>query len=298
MRRRKPEPVDGLLLLDKPLGLTSHQAVVKARQALNAESAGHTGTLDPLATGMLPIAFGLATRLAGWMLDADKAYRVRARLGVATSTGDLEGEVVAEHPLPADWPQRLAALLPRFIGTLHQVPPRHSAIKRGGKPAYKLARAGIEVALEARLIQIHTLRSLQTGTDWAELEVVCGKGTYIRSLVADLGAALGCGAHVVALHRSWVAPFIDQPMWTIDALTADPAGARAALLPAQTMIPQLPRLEVGAAIAERLLHGQRIAGYRRLAGTGPLAVIGPDRLLGLVSVDERGVLRPLRILKN
>lgn len=297
MRRTRVEPIHGLLLLDKPPDLTSHQAVVAARQALAAESAGHTGTLDPLATGMLPIAFGLATRLAGWMLDADKAYRVRARLGFTTDTFDSTGKVQLERPLPADWAQLVPGLLPRFTGAIQQVPPQFSALKRGGEPIYKLARAGVEVPLDARPVQVHALELLATGPDWMDLEVHCGKGTYIRSLVADLGEALGCGAHVIALHRLWVAPFSHSPMTSLATLNADRAAARAALLPPQAMIPQLPRLEVGADVADRLLHGQRIAGYRKLSGTNPLAVLHGDTLIGLVSVDERGVLRPLRILK-
>lgn len=297
MRRTRVEPIHGLLLLDKPPHLTSHQAVVAARQALAAESAGHTGTLDPLATGMLPIAFGLATRLAGWMLDADKAYRVRARLGLSTDTFDSTGKVVLERPVPPDWAGALPGLLPRFTGTIQQVPPQFSALKRGGEPIYKLARAGVEVPLDARPVQVHALDLLATGRDWVDLEVQCGKGTYIRALVADLGEALGCGAHVVALHRLWVAPFKSTPMLKLAALIADRAAARAALLPPQAMIPQLPKLEVGADVAERLWHGQRIAGFRKLASTDPLAVLHGDTLVGLVSVDERGVLRPLRILK-
>jgi tRNA pseudouridine55 synthase len=295
MPNRMPD-VHGLLLLDKPQGYSSAQALAQVKRALGVSSAGHTGTLDPLATGMLPLVLGDATRLSSWMLSAHKAYRVKAQLGVCTDTLDAEGKVTANAPVDAGWLQRLELALAGLRGTIWQTPPQYSALKRDGKPAYQLARAGQVVELAARQVEVQRLVALDHGVDWVELEVHCSKGTYVRSLVDDLGRALGFGAHVSALRRLWVAPFVDAPMWTLEAIRADPLAAADAVLPALAMIPQLPRVLAEEACIARLRNGQRIAGMGGLAPVGEVAVV--DAGAGLVAVaelDQFGVLRPHRV---
>lgn len=288
--------VHGLLLLDKPQGYSSAQALAQVKRALGARSAGHTGTLDPLATGMLPLVLGDATRLSAWMLSAHKAYRVTAQLGVCTDTLDAEGKVTATAPVDKNWLARLEPALAGLRGAIWQTPPQYSALKREGKPAYQLARAGQTVELEPRQVEVQHLQLLAHGADYLELEVHCSKGTYVRSLVDDLGRALGCGAHVSALRRLWVAPFVDAPMWTLEAIREDPEAARAAVLPALAMIPQLPRLLVDEPTAARLRNGQRISSMSARAPVGELAVVDESgRLVAIAELDHWGVLRPQRV---
>ena len=294
MPNRTPDPV-GLLLLDKPAGQSSAYALNKVKRALGARSAGHTGTLDPLATGMLPLVLGDATRLSSYMLSADKAYQVTATLGICTDTLDAEGVVTSSLPVPADWTEQLSAALAPLRGRIWQTPPQFSALKRDGRPAYESARAGQTVELAPREVDVHRLDVLATDSHTLQLHIECGKGTYVRSLVDDLGRALGCGAHVSALRRLWVAPFQHAPMWTLSAVLADPAGARAALLPALDMIPQFPRLAVDADIAIRLRKGQRVAGFSGQAPAGMIAVLDGSALLALAELDNWGVLRPQRV---
>jgi tRNA pseudouridine55 synthase len=285
----------GLLLLDKPQGLSSAQALNKVKRALGARSAGHTGTLDPLATGMLPLVFGDATRLSSYMLSADKAYRVTGQLGVCTDTLDAEGAVTRTEPVPAHWQSGLDAALAPLCGRILQIPPQYSALKREGRPAYERARAGETVELEAREVQIHQLKVIDAGVDFVELEVVCGKGTYIRSLIDDLGRALGCGAHVSMLRRLWVAPFTDAPMLSLRALLDDPAAAQAALQSPLAMIPHIPQISVDSVVATRLLNGQRVAGWHGKAPSGVVAVLTEGIMLALAELDQWGVLRPQRV---
>lgn len=297
MSSRSIDPV-GLLLLDKPTGLSSAQALNKVKRALGARSAGHTGTLDPLASGMLPLAFGDATRLCAYMLSADKAYRVRAQLGVRTDTLDAEGQVTATAAVDPLWTQHLEAALAPLRGQIWQVPPQFSALKRDGQPAYALARVGQTVELAARQVVVRRLEVLHTGASELELEVECGKGTYIRSLIDDLGQALGCGAHVTALRRLWVAPFQHSPMLTLQAVLDAPAAARAALLPPEQMVPQLPQLLVDPLVAARLRNGQRVSGYAGQAPSGMVVVRVRAGLLALAELDANGVLRPQRVFAH
>src|SRR5208282_2117359 len=193
--------IDGVLLLDKPKGLSSNAALQRAKRLYQADKAGHTGTLDPLATGLLPICFGDATKFAHALLDADKTYVAVVRLGMTTTTGDAEGEVVATHPVTASAPD-VERVLRRFIGRIAQVPPRHAALKRDGRPYYEYARQGVEIERHPRAVEIHALELLAWRGNEFELRVRCGKGTYIRALAEDIGAALGCGAHLSALSRT------------------------------------------------------------------------------------------------
>ena len=209
MTRAKLQDLDGILLLDKPLGLSSNQALQKVKHLFNARKAGHTGSLDPLATGLLPLCFGRATRLSRFLLEADKEYYVVAKLGIQTTTGDAEGEVVATRPVQVVEAQ-LQAALENFRGTFDQIPSMYSALKHQGQPLYKLARQGITIPREARKVTITHLEAQLNMDETVTLKVACSKGTYVRTLVEDLGEKLGCGAHVIELRRVSVAGFKEQ----------------------------------------------------------------------------------------
>ena len=219
-RRRKQSgrPLNGLLILDKPKGESSNHALQTLKRLFNAAKAGHTGSLDPLATGLLPICFGEATKFSQFLLDSDKTYRVTGKLGIKTSTGDAEGEVIATHPVTDLNEASLKCVLPDFMGSIDQIPPMYSALKHQGQPLYKLAREGIEIERKARPIKIYRLELLSFNEDEFELEVACSKGTYIRSLVEDIGQALGCGAHVTALRRLQSGPFQSNQMHTLESI--------------------------------------------------------------------------------
>ncbi|MDO5086112.1 MAG: tRNA pseudouridine(55) synthase TruB, partial [Comamonadaceae bacterium] len=240
--RVQRRPVHGVLLLDKPLGLSSNQALQKAKWLLRAEKAGHTGTLDPLASGVLPLCFGAATKFSAGHLDADKAYEATLQLGVRTATGDAEGEVIERRPVPAITAAQLETVRQRFLGPIAQVPPMHSALKKDGKALYEYARAGVEVAREARQVQIHAL-NLALGQDGQaqaaiKIEVRCSKGTYIRTLGEDIGHALGCGGHLTRLRRTATGPFTEGQCITLDALEhMDEAQRLACLLPIESLLP-------------------------------------------------------------
>lgn len=301
--------LDGILLLDKPHGLSSNQALQRVRHLFRAEKAGHTGSLDPLATGLLPVCFGEATKIAGGLLGARKAYDAVARLGMVTDTDDAEGQLLRERPVPTLDIPAIDAALRALTGRIRQRPPVYSALKRGGEPLYAKARRGEAVEVEAREVDVHAFE-LQSAADLIDgllgsdappllrLHVECGSGTYVRSLVRDLGEALGCGAHVAELRRLWVDPFRDPRMWTIAGLeTLAARGERsldACLLPVEQGMLAWPGVEVGAAQAVRLAHGQGLAGPFRPAGT--VAIFDPaGRALGLGEVDGDGRLRPQRL---
>jgi len=211
-------PVDGILLLDKPLHLSSNQALQKVKHLFQAKKAGHTGSLDPLATGMLPLCFGKATKLAQGLLGVDKKYVVTAKLGEMTTTGDAEGDVIETKPVPAVTIEALQAVLMRFTGEIQQTPPMYSAVKMGGKPLYELARQGITVERQSRPVTIYVISLKELALPFVTLEVHCSKGTYIRTLVEDIGRALGCGAYVTALRRTVVGNFLEDSMLTLDQL--------------------------------------------------------------------------------
>src|SRR5574343_710354 len=280
-------PVDGLILLDKPRGLSSNQALQKVRNLLRAEKAGHTGALDPLATGVLPVCLGEATKAAGILLGNDKAYEVEARLGATTDTDDAEGQVLRERPVPAFTAADVEALLLRFAGAIQQVPPVDSALKQGGEPLYVKARRGETIEIAARPVRIHAIELLELGPDRLRLRVTCGSGTYIRSLVRDLGEALGCGAHVTALRRLWVEPFRDLPLWTLDALQAlaaaqGEAALDAVLLPVEEALRAVPALTLDADQARRLGMGQPVCLSGVAETVDPVQLCdGNGRSLGL-----------------
>jgi len=306
--RKAFRKLDGILLLDKPHGLSSNQALQRVRHLFGAAKAGHTGSLDPLATGLLPVCFGEATKIAGGLLGARKAYDTVARLGQVTDTDDAEGRLLRERPVPELGVEAIDAALRRLTGRIQQRPPVYSALKRGGEPLYARARRGEEIEVEPREVDVHRfelqsaadlLDDLSTGTPpQLRLHVECGSGTYVRSLVRDLGELLGCGAHVAALRRLWVDPFREPRMWTLDALQAlADRGERsldACLLPIETGMTSWPEVRVDPAQARRLGQGQHVDGdFRPRGGVAMFDLSG--RALGLGEVGQDGSLRPQRL---
>jgi tRNA pseudouridine55 synthase len=288
---------DGTLLLDKPVGVTSNFALQRAKKLLGVRKAGHGGTLDPLASGLLVVLFGEATKFAGPMLEADKEYLATLKLGERTSTGDSEGEVLERKAVHLE-PSRLSAALAKFRGEIQQIPPMHSALKRGGVPLYKLARKGESVAREARSVRIHELELLSFEGVEAKVRVRCSKGTYVRTLAEDIGAALGCGAHLSALKRTGSGGFRIEAAIGLDALEAlDPAARRKRLLPLSVLLEGLPRVEVDAAGETRLRQGQvlRLQGLKE----GLCGVCTPGgEVIGLAHAEADGRLRPVRLTKH
>ena len=292
-RRPPRRRIDGVLLLDKPAGITSNAALGQAKRLYNAEKAGHTGTLDPLASGLLPLCFGEATKFAQLLLDAPKRYVATIRFGVTTTTQDAEGDVVATRPVAFDAAD-LAAALARFVGPQAQVPPAHSALKFRGRPHYEYARAGIDVPRPPREIVIHALTLVASSPPDAIVDVLCSKGTYVRSLAADLGEALGCGAHLAALRRTASGGFDIRDAHSIDALAAmDPGQRDACLLAPSALTAQLPGMDVDGATARRFLQGVAVPAPGRPEGI--LAVYADATLLGIADVAA-GWARPRRVL--
>lgn len=299
--KRRRRAVHGVLLIDKPSGITSTAALARAKRALDAEKAGHTGTLDPLASGLLPLCFGEATKFAADLLDADKTYVAVARLGVQTTTGDSEGETIATKPVAVDR-ARLDEVVARFVGPIDQVPPMYSALKRDGRPLYDYAREGIVVERAARRVVIHALTVVAYAGDTLTIDVRCSKGTYIRTLAEDIGHALGCGAHLIALRRTG-AGSLDLSMATpLSILESLPATARdGLLLPIDALIASLPRVDLDADRARRFLDGQRLAaGEASEPGRVRVYRCVPSDdggvLLGTAFIDADGLLAPTRVV--
>jgi tRNA pseudouridine55 synthase len=289
--------IDGALLLDKPVGVSSNATLQQAKKLLGAAKAGHAGTLDPLACGLLVGLFGEATKFAGPLLDADKEYLATLALGSRTSTGDAEGEVIEKRPVNVT-PAALAAVVERFRGEIEQVPPMHSALKHKGTPLYRLARRGEEVTRAARRVRISCLETLSFEVPLLRIRVVCSKGTYIRVLAEDIGAALGCGAHLSALRRTRSGRFRVESALTLDTLEALPIHERRrALLELPALLQGLPRAELGAAEEARLRQGQAL----KIGGLEPglCAVVRPDGgVIGLGTADGDGGLKPLRLTQT
>jgi tRNA pseudouridine55 synthase len=298
MGQPRGDRVNGVLLLDKPVGVTSNRALQTARRLLNARKAGHTGTLDPMASGLLPVMLGEATKFSADLLDADKSYRATVRLGVVTTTGDAEGEVVERRAVAVKSGEVEEALM-RFTGDIEQVPPMHSALKRDGRPLYELARAGIEVERAARAVRIRSLQLIEQTGDTLVLDVKCSKGTYVRVLAEDIGRALGCGAHLAALRRTRVGPLTLDGAVELAALEAMGLDARRSCLrPVDELLGTLPSVELDAELTARFRQGQRLAIEARPRG-GRVRVYGADRtLLGTATVNEWGVVGPERLISN
>ncbi len=294
--RRSCEAIDGVLLLDKPPGLTSNAALQTCKRALNACKAGHTGSLDPMASGLLPLCFGEATKVTQFLLDADKRYRAVFRLGQTTTTYDSEGAVVATAPVTVT-ARDIERALGRFLGVIEQVPPMYSAIKRGGEPLYKLARAGVEVERAPRRVEIYalTLRGLQG--EHLALDIHCSKGTYIRSLAHDLGQLLGCGAHVAQLRRLAVGCLRIEDATTLEHFTAlDASARRAALKRADVMVADLPDVELTPLAAHYLRQGQPVSARHRLAPGWVRLYEEGHRFLGMGQILDDGRVAPRRLL--
>jgi tRNA pseudouridine55 synthase len=304
--RSARRPVHGVLLLDKPKGMSSNHALQKVKWLLQAEKAGHTGTLDPLASGLLPICFGAATKYSSLHLEAAKAYIANLRLGQTTRSGDAEGEILQERPVRCS-EQDLANALKQFTGPISQVPPMHSALKRQGKPLYELAREGIEIERAAREVEIYSIKRLSTevlsGSDPLVLEVACSKGTYIRTLGEDIGEALGCGAHLSDLRRTRTGDFELSQSITLEALTALSMEEREKLLlPIESLTEGMPQVALEPSEAGRFLSGLRRrvaladAPHIQVFGQTPHAFLGtahiaggeliPDRLLNPIEVEQ------------
>lgn len=295
-RPRVPRrPVHGVVLLDKPLGLSSNDALQKVKRLYRAEKAGHTGTLDPLATGLLPLCFGAATKFSQVSLDADKAYRATVRLGQTTRTGDAEGEVLRERSV-AVTREGLEVACARFVGPIDQVPPMHSALKRDGRALYEYARDGIEIEREPRRVTIHRIDIVSWEHEQLVIDVSCSKGTYIRTLAEDIGEALGCGAHLSALRRTGSGPLQVTQALTLPALEALSEDERdAALMPADVLLDDRPVVRLGPEDAARFMTGLR----RRvdLVDNPLVRVYGPEPAAFLGSATVRaGELIPSRLL--
>ena len=303
-RRRRGRPVSGILLLDKPLGLSSNHALQRAKGIYIAAKAGHTGSLDPLATGVLPLCFGEATKFSQYLLDASKSYDTTICLGAATDTGDAEGEVLAEHDASALDVVTLEQALEAFRGDIDQLPPMYSALKRDGQPLYKLARAGIEVEREPRAITIHALECLAFrpgARAEVDLRIHCSKGTYIRSIAMDLGEALGVGGHVSALRRTAVGPFTLEGCVTLDSLQAlrdndDFAALDALLRPADEALAHLPLLKLPQSSGFYLRQGQAVLVPNAPCDGMVRVALETGEFLGLGEILDDGRVAPRRLV--
>lgn len=304
-RRRRPRgrDVNGILLLDKPLGISSNAALQQAKRLFKAQKAGHTGSLDPLADGLLPLCFGNATKISGFLLDADKRYWVRVKLGVTTTTADAEGEVLDTRPAEHITEQDILDTLPGFTGVIQQLPPMYSALKHNGQRLYKLAREGIEVERDPREITIYSLELVKTDLPEFELLVHCSKGTYVRTLAEDIGSKLGCGAHVVGLRRTKVGPYTDEQLVTMEQLEqlseeGDLGQMDQLLLPMDTGLQNWPAVQLTANSSFYVKQGQPVQvpkapldGWVRIYGAN-------DEFIGVGEIDDDGRVAPRRLLAN
>ncbi len=308
-RKKKGRAIDGILLLNKPTGVSSNGILQRIKRIYFAQKAGHTGALDPLATGMLPICLGEATKFSQFLLDSDKRYQVTAQLGVRTNTSDSDGEIVEQREVRVNG-KDIEAALDAFRGPINQVPSMFSALKHQGKPLYAYAREGINIEREARPITVYENNFISLDGDMLTLDVHCSKGTYIRTIIDDLGEALGCGAHVVKLHRSQVATYPSERMVTVEQLEALLEQAQQQelapkelldplLLPMDTAVAHLTEVNIPQALADYLLHGQAL----QIAGA-PLdevfrLTIGEKRcFVGIGQVNDDGLVAPKRLIQS
>jgi len=292
--------VNGILLLDKPSGMTSNAALQTVKRLYRARKAGHTGSLDPLATGLLPLCFGEATKVSGFLLDADKRYRVVCRLGERTTTADAEGEVLETRPVEGVTGARLRKVLEGFVGEIEQIPPMYSAVKHKGERLYKLARQGVEVEREARKVDIHSLELRDFSPPLFEIDVHCSKGTYVRTLVEDIGELVGCGAHVTALRRLAVGPFDDSQLIDMETLEATAAESMAALdrllLPMESGLAQWPGVRLSGDAAFYLRQGQPVLVPQAPTEGWVRLYEGETRFLGMGEILDDGRVAPRRLM--
>ncbi len=293
--------IDGIVLLDKPQGLSSNQALQRVRHIFRAEKAGHTGSLDPLATGLLPICLGEATKIAGVLLGKNKAYEAVAKLGATTDTDDADGQILIERQIPVLTTEKIQTLLQGFIGKIQQRPPIYSALKQGGEPMYAKARRGEIIEMPSREVNVENIELIHIGDDEISLRIVCGSGTYIRSIVRDLGELLGCGAHVKILRRLWVEPFLEPRMHTLDELQTiaerGDEGLLPLVLPIESGLFGWPEIRLDEAQMRRFGQGQRLV----IPDSGILGDVNvcdqSGRSLGLAGLDQYGVLQAKRLFR-
>ena len=292
----RKRPFDGVLFLDKPAGITSQTAVLKAKHLYSAAKAGHTGTLDPMASGLLPVCFGEATKFSHLLLDADKQYAATIRLGVVTSTGDMEGEIISTHPVSVERSD-VEGALGRFVGEILQTPPMYSALKHQGKPLYRYARAGLEVKREPRRVCIHHVHLENHAGNELQVSVACSKGTYIRVLAEDIGRALGCGGSLSALRRTGVGALRVEEAVGLDFLHGLDAQERERhVRPIDTLVAALPRIDLDASQARRIRSGLTLDSFALLP-LGLVRLYGPERdYLGIATVEPHGALVPRRLM--
>jgi tRNA pseudouridine55 synthase len=297
-RRRRGLDIHGIVLLDKPVGISSNRALQKVRGIFQARKAGHTGSLDPFATGMLPICLGEASKTAAFLLESSKQYRATARLGEATTTGDIEGEIIQSCPVPDIDEQRVNQTLQRFLGEIKQIPPMYSALKHEGRPLYEYARAGVVIERPARAISIHKLDLLEWRAPDLKFEVHCSKGTYIRTLAEDIAKAMGSCAHLVKLRRAVVEPFAAFPMQTLEQLQAarDQGTLQDFLLPVDVGLVDWPRVDLDQDQQSKFKHGNQVLLSTGDLKCGNTRVYGSEKnLLGLAEYCTDGILRPIRV---
>ena len=299
-RRSKGRDIHGILLLDKPQGLTSNHALQKVKRLFNARKAGHTGSLDPLATGMLPVCLGEATKISNYLLNADKRYVAICKLGQRTDSADADGNIIATRSIENISERQVRELLEQFVGELQQVPPMHSAIKQDGVPLYKLAHQGIEVEREARNITVHRLEMIKFDKDILELDISCSKGTYIRTLADDIGEALGCGAHITALRRLQVGIFENSKMYTLDELNAlkeqDVTALDQALLPIDAGLKDWKEVQLTSDATFYIRQGQAVF-VPQLKTEGYVRLYDPSHeFVGVGMVLEDGRVAPKRLM--
>ena len=292
--------INGILLLNKPLGLSSNKALQVVRNIFKANKAGHTGSLDPLATGLLPVCFGEATKYSSFLLDSSKSYRATCKLGITTTTGDAEGDIIEQNPVDLTRTQ-LEEVMVQFTGKIKQIPPMHSAVKHQGERLYVLARKGLEVERKSREIEIYRLELLAFEKDTAEFEIHCSKGTYIRTLMEDIGHTLGCGAYLSALHRTGVQPFWNETLYTLDELrTLSEQGLQVldqCLLPIERSLLEWPQIELDTDLSFYLLQGQPVqipksptSGYVRLMDM-------EKGFIGVGYIQSDGRVAPKRMMR-
>ncbi len=297
-RRGKGRNISGVLLLNKPKGISSNRALQRVRAMLNASKAGHTGNLDPMATGLLPLCFGEATKFSSYLLDADKAYIATARLGQVSDTGDAEGTIIQERPVPELSETQIRDAMARFVGDIEQVPPMYSALKQNGQPLYKLAREGKTVERKARSVTIFDLELIEWNAPDLIFSVRCSKGTYVRTLAEDIGETLGCGAHLVMLHRTHTGGFTGDEMLEFDRLQAErdlEQSLDGYLLATDVLVAHFPKKDLSAEETARILHGQDIACDQVYSDKVRL-YDDQGRFIGLAESAEAGRLQPKRLV--
>lgn len=297
--KRQKRDISGVVLLDKPLGLSSNQAMQRVKHLYQAEKAGHTGSLDPLATGLLPICLGEATKFANFLLDADKSYLATVKLGITTTSADAEGEVIAQKPVNVTL-QQVESVLHQFIGDIEQTPPIYSALKVDGKPLYAYARAGQEVEIKSRYVSIHQIHLEHFEADELVFTVTCSKGTYIRTLAQDIGAKLGCGAHLKGLRRLTSGTFDLQdalPLEVLSELSLEELDAK--LLPIDIKIQHLPKLTLNAEQTDIIQHGQAIKPSQEIISNEFIRLYDMSgEFIGLAQKQADGKLHPKRLLRQ